>query len=221
MILSSVSTGMGDILTLTAIAKHFGDCEVQLQPKIAKFARFFRDISSKITITDNIQPMQEIGDDHYTLRKLRALGYAHKCYLPYVHLNAREKEEASILVKSFSNPIVFVANSAPQWKFNREPHNNFFQPIIDQLAENHTVLQFGLSDNFTEYRNTIPMLDMSIDNLIKYYYGVGKYIGIDTGDTHLMLATGGSCDVFIPQPGPRQPQAWNYDHPRIRYFYFN
>lgn len=221
MIVSSITYGMGDILTLTGIAKHFMDCEVHLQPQAERFSRFFRNICSKIVITENIQPMKEIGDDHYTLRKLRGLGYENLCYLPYIDINDEEKKIAKKLVQQFNNPIVFVANSAPQWKFDREPPQEYFQPIINELSKKYSILQFGLSNNFTPYKNTIPIMDLSIEELILYYYGIQKFIGIDTGDTHLMLAVGGECDVFIPRPKFRIPQAWNYNSSKIKYYYFN
>jgi len=41
MIISSNPTGMGDILLLTSIAKQTTNCTVNLQPKAAKYARFF------------------------------------------------------------------------------------------------------------------------------------------------------------------------------------
>jgi hypothetical protein len=222
MIIASQTCGMGDILILTSIAKHFPDyCTIQLQPEASRFARFFKNISKDIVVTNEIQPTPEIGDGHYALRKLRALGCEDKCYMPYVYVDEKEKQEGLKLIKDYHNPIVFVANSAKRWKFDREPKYPFFQPIIDKLSENHTILQFGISDNFTEYKNTVPMVDIPIDLLIQYYVSIGKFIGIDTGDTHLMLAVGGSCDVFIPKPKFRIPELWNYDHSKVRYYYFN
>lgn len=221
MIISSSTCGMGDILVLTAVAKHFPECSVHLQTKAKKFSRFFENISKDITITDNIIPTPDIGGGHYALRKLRALGHEDKCYLPYVYVSEEEKNEGIQLVQQYKNPIAFVANSAKEWKFDREPPYPFFQSLIDDLSKSHTVLQFGISDNFTKYENTIPIVDISIDMLIKYYSAIGKFFGVDTGDTHLMLAVGGVCDVFIPKPKFRMPEAWNYDHPRIKYYYFN
>lgn len=221
MIISSITSGMGDILTLTGIAKHFRDCEIHLQPKAKKFSRFFRNLCSKIIITDKIKPMLEIGDDHYTKRKLRGLGHEHLCYLPYIDINETEKNESFEMIKNYNNPLVFVANSAIEWKFDREAPTSFFQPIIDRLSSKHTILQFGLSSNFTEYKHTIPMVDVPIDELIKYYYAISRFIGIDTGDTHLMLAVGGQCNVAIPQPKFRCVRAWNYIDSKIQYSYFN
>jgi hypothetical protein len=221
MIVSSETYGMGDILLLTAVAKHFPDCTVQLQPSAAKFSRFFRNISKEIIITQKVEPLKECGGGHYALRKLRALGCENKCYLPYVDVTEQEKLYGLELIKNYKNPIVFVANSAKQWKFDREPKPTFLQPIIDKLSQTHTILQFGISDNFTEYKNTIPIIDISIEDLIAYYSAIGKFFGIDTGDTHLMLAVGGYCEVFIPRPKFRMPETWNYNSPKIQYHFFS
>ena len=221
MILASSTYGMGDILTLTAVAKHFPECTVKLQPQAQKFSRFFKNISSNIIITNDIIPTKESGGGHYALRKLRALGHEDKCYLPYVYVSDEEISIGKNLIKQYKNPIVFVANSAKRWKFDREPPYPFFQPIIDKLSEQNTILQFGISENFTKYNNTIPIIDEPIDKLIQYYSAIGRFFGVDTGDTHLMLAVGGVCDVFIPRPKFRMPEAWNYNSPKITYYYFN
>lgn len=221
MILSSSTYGMGDILLLTSIAKYVPDCEVHLQPQAARFSRFFRNISSKIVITETITPIKEIGEGHYALRKLRAIGLGSRCYLPYIDVSDEEKKEGNLMIKQYENPIAFVSNVALNWKTQREPKDKqYFQPIIDKLSESNTILQFGLSSNFTEYKHTIPIVDISINDLIKYYYAIGKFVGVDTGDTHLMLAVGGSCEAHIPKFGSRIPSAWNYESDRIRYKYF-
>lgn len=222
MIISSSTYGMGDILLLTSIAKYFPNCEVHLQPHAAKFSRFFRDISKQIIITENVVPTPDIGPGHYAQKKLRALGIENKCYLPCVCLNEQEKQDGLMFAQKYKNPIVFVGNVAFHWKHEREPSDKkYFQSLIDKLSETYTVLQFGLSSNFTEYNHTIPMVDISIDDLIKYYYGIGKFIGVDTGDTHLMLAVGGSCEAHIPRFGSRSPELWNYNSLKIQYYYFN
>lgn len=223
MILSSINDGMGDILLLTSIAKYFPSAEIHLQPTAARFSRFFRDISSKIVITENIIPVPEIGNDHYAKRKLRGISpdLADKCYLPYVSCNRQELEEGMSLIEKYHNPIVLVANSSLRWKHEREPKEPFFQNIVDRLnGLGTTVLQFGVSQNFTQLRGTIPILDLDMETLIKYYAAIKRFIGVDTGDTHLMLALGGQCDVYIPRFGSRMPHEWNYDHPHIRYYYF-
>ena len=221
MIISSSTSGMGDILLLTAVAKHIPDCEVHLQPQAAKFSRFFRNLCSKIVITEDITPISEIGSGHYALRKLRALGLENKCYLPYIDISEQEKKDSLLLIKKYTNPIVFVGNVAKHWKHYREPSDKkYFQSIIDRISETYTILQFGVSSNFTEYNHTIPMIDIAIDDLIKYYYGIGKFIGVDTGDTHLMLGVGGECEAHIPAFGPRMPSVWNYESNKIHYIYF-
>lgn len=224
MIISSINDGMGDILLLTAVAKYFPSAEVHLQPTAAKFSRFFRDISSKVVITNDIVPVPERGNDHYAKRKLRGISHdlANMCYLPYVSYNKKELEDGMALVKNYTNPIALVANSSLRWKHEREPKEPFFQNIVDELnSSGHTVLQFGISNNFTPLKNTIPMVDLDIDVLIKYYAAIKKFVGVDTGDTHLMLALGGVCTVHIPKFGSRLPREWNYDHPNIKYYYFN
>lgn len=223
MILGSSSFGMGDILLLTPAAKHNPHCVVQLQPQASKFSRFFRDISSEIEITNNITPCPEEGYCHYALRKLKGLGLGNKCYLPFVSVNEQEINNGLSLIEKYKNPIAFVGNSSNQWKYDREPKNTkYFQNIINTLSEQYTILQFGISANYTPYKHTISILDLDIQTLIEYYASIKKYIGVDTGDTHLMLAVGGECDVHIPYYSKsRDPTLWNYESKMIKYNNFN
>lgn len=222
MILSSSTTGMGDILVLTAVAKYFPKCTVQLQTKASKFSRFFQGISERVIITDNITPIPDIGRGHYALKKLRYFGLEDKCYLPYVKYSKEELNLGLNLIKNYKNPIAFVANSSLEWKHEREPSKQYLQNIVDNLCnKGHTVLQFGISKNFTKLNNTVSIVDSDIETLICYYAAIKKYVGVDTGDTHLMLAVGGECDVYIPNFGSRIPELWNYQSPKARYYFFN
>lgn len=222
IVLACPTTGMGDILVLTSVAKHMPYCVVQLQTKISHFSRFFRGLCDQIIITDNVLPTPEIGNGHHATRKLRYFGLDSKCYMPLVLYSEQELNKGIDLIKDYPNPIAFVGNSSITWKHEREPSHQYLQDIINKLYnEGHTILQFGISQNFTEFKHTVPIIDLDINDLICYYAAIKKYVGVDTGDTHLMLALGGSCEIHIPNFGARIPELWNYNSIKAKYYYFN
>ena len=215
------SSGMGDVLLLTSICKHIPNLTVELFPKAEKFKLFFDNICNNVNITENAFITTDIPPGHFSQQKQRYFGLEDVCYLPFIFPKEEYKIKGYELISKYINPIVFVGNCAKN-SIYREPPKNYFQPILDKLSESYTILQFGLSDNFTEYKKTQPIVDCSIYDLICYYSVIQKFIGVDTGDSHLMLAVGGSCNLMIPiNPNIRNPEWWNYkDYNHINYIYY-
>jgi len=218
-----IAPGMGDVLLLTAVCKHIPDITVELFPNAEKYKIFFDNICKEVKIKDNAFVTPDIPPGHFAQRKLRFYGLEDNCHLPYIYPKKEYIENGNKLISKYKNPIVFVPDCAKHAHKNRQPENGYFQPLIDELCKNHTILQFGFSNNTTIYNNTIPILDCSLYDLISYYISIKKFIGVDTGDTHLMIALGGDCDIFIPQSYVhRETEHWNYHgYNNIRYYYFN
>jgi len=218
------SCGMGDVLMLTAVCKKT-PAIIELHPKAEKYLRFFKGITEGYKITETPFTTPDVGTGLFTQTKLRYYGLPTDDHLPYVRVYPEDIEEGKRLVSQYNNPIVFVANTANNASKERELPQIFWQSVIDKLSKSFTILQFGISSNFTEYKNTVPLKDLSIESLIQYYAVTGKYIGVDTGDMHLMLAVGGKCFVAYP-PSPRGKEHtnwytshWHYNHDRINYQY--
>lgn len=191
------STGMGDVLLLTAICKHVKDCTVELLPKLKKFSRFFDGISEKVVYTETPVDLINKGDDHYAKCKLRGLGIYDVCYLPEIKISDSEINEGLSLISEYKNPVVFVPNTSLKFKEVREVKAENWLPVLDNLkAKGHDILQFGVNENFTNFKQTIKLLDLPIEKLILYYSAIKKYYGVETGDKHLMLACGGSINVY-------------------------
>tara|TARA_R110000822_G_scaffold302891_2_gene427390 strand:+ start:798 stop:1475 length:678 start_codon:yes stop_codon:yes gene_type:complete len=213
------SSGMGDILVLTSVCRHLENCEVQLPFETARFARFFKDICDKVVITETPDVTPDEGEGHFAKAKLRHFGIETEDYLPIVKISDGEMNRGFELIKDFENPIVFVPNCSVYWAEDRQPQKTFLQGVLNKLQEDHTVLQFGLSRNWTEFEGTIPMMDKSIFDLICYYSAIGKYTGVCTGDSHLMLAVGGECDIYVPRTSSRNRKRWDYTSDKVRYHY--
>ncbi len=214
--------GLGDILLLTAICKYNPNCIVELTPMAEKFSTLFDGICQKVIITENPTVSPDVGTGTYIERKLTAYGIHEKNAIPYIQLTEKEKENGVAFAKKFKNPIVFVSNCSQQWKHLREMKKEKWVEIIERFKNKYTFLHFGTSENYTEFENTIPILNLPIKTLSTYYYGVGRYLGVDTGDRHLMSAVGGKCIVVHP-PNCRQYKhaCWHYAKDVIKYVEFN
>jgi len=181
-------------------------------------------------------PSESGGAQHRAARRMSTVGLEKLCYFPYVDITREEREKGRELIAGYENPIVFKPNTAGhKVSAYRELNTEDWKPILKKLSEKHTILNFGMSKHMTEFENTISIKDVSVSDLICYYSAINKYVGVDTGDMHLMLACGGSVNVLFPAHcGEYQPAKWNYlqenkpascglgddlcHHPRAGYF---
>jgi len=94
-----------------------------------------------------------------------------------------------------------------------------------------TFLTTGLSPkhakhnfDFTPLNGAFPLWDLPIRQMAAIFHVVGRYIGPDTGDGHLMLAVGGKADILVPESNAEYPhEHFHYDdscwtgEKRVRY----
>ena len=116
-----------------------------------------------------------------------------------------------------SNPIILISNNSGGI-FDGKDKNNWqaayrtFRPdvlqiIINELSKKYTILHCGIKGRVFNFNNVIRIFDYlseenSIEAITGLYKLVGKYIGIDTGDAHLMLSVGGETKTLIPDRSP-------------------
>ena len=213
------ASGMGDVLLLTSICKHIPGCTVELHPGTERFSIFFDGLCEKVVIKDKPLDLSNIGNDHYTLSKMRSVGLNNKCYLPYIKISEEQRQKGRNLISEYENPIVFKPNCAAHWNHLKEFSKDIWNPILDELSKTHTILQFGLESNFTDYDQAIKIKNCSIEDMICYYSAIKKYIGVDTGDLHLMLACGGTIDVYCPPTCVDYVHSrWHYKLPQASYY---
>lgn len=55
--------------------------------------------------------------------------------------------------------------------------------------------------------------DLPLRTVAACYYWIGRYVGVDTGNYHLMLAVNGQCDVWVPPKG----NTIGYSHEALHY----
>jgi len=149
--------------------------------------------------------------------------------IPRVVLKPEELAKARGFVADFRSPCIIKCS--PQVTDQRTPPRDLLARLVKANPDT-TFLQFGLSKAHAKYNFadvTVPgvqtFYDLPIREQAAIYAVVGQYVGPDTGDYHLMLAAGGSCDVLVPPESPTYAYAffhynddcWTDGPSRVRY----
>ncbi len=134
---------------------------------------------------------------------------------------------------NYKNPCAFKAYVQDP-KSVRNPQLEIMQAIVDKNPDT-TFINFGFSKGSKKYngvnreiKNIVEINDLTVRQHAACYHVIGRYIGPDTGDYHLMLAAGGKCDVLVPQTCFEYDyyrfhyteESWKNEGPRVQYFNF-
>lgn len=213
------SQGFGDLFTITPICKARPDCIVELPPKSEKFMRIFEGICAEIRFVDQPTVTRGTGSGHWSKQKLRTVGLPDGDYYPYMKVLDEEIARGQELIKDYENPIVLISNCSKYWAHMRQMSEEKTQKLVDLLAEDFTVLQFGISSNAMPLKNVVPLHDKTLEDLVCYYAAIGKYVGVSTGDLFLMLAVGGEVILTVTEMWAKSPMnhLWDYDYDKISY----
>lgn len=218
----TLGQGLGDLLNLTSICKYKPDCVVEITPNSKRFASLFDGICKRVDIVDNPIITPDTGSGTYMEQKMRTHGVWVENATPFVKLTDEEKENGKIFASQYDNPIIFVPNTSTTWKHVREMEKDKWTNIIYRLKDRYTFLQFGVSSNYTQFDYTIPFIDVPVRTAASFYYGVGKYLGVETGDKCLMSAVGGSTIIVLhPSNGNGYiDHHWQFANKLINYINF-
>ena len=151
--------------------------------------------------------------------------------IPSIKLHPWEQRMAKDFAVQFKGKNLCVLKCNPQELNERTPPIELLRKIV---ADNPTTtfLNFGLSKNHAKSLSAHVSIDgvenffdLPIRQLATFYAAIGRYIGPDTGDYHLMLAVGGKCDVLVPPSSPTYPhplfhygeECWLNQPSRVRY----
>jgi hypothetical protein len=207
------SQGLGDLLLLTPLCREFPNSVVEITPKAMRFASLFYGIAD-VRITETPHRTPDKGYVHYAKAKLNALGRPNAGIIPMLKFfpdeldsMRREMQERGI----DGNAVVFAANCKKEWQTLREFQREGWQELLNEISKRYTIIHVGVSSNITRFEKTHEWFDLDIRKQAALFHLVGKYIGIETGDHHLVLATGGKALILLA------PEADGYDHKRWIY----
>ena len=180
---------------------------------------------------------------HVTQRILAAYGFRDKPSIPRVVMRPDEIQWAIGYLKGLGCGAKTIAitnhNSGSGDPTNYRAH--YVRPsseVIKTLARfwmaaGYKVVQFGPAptfhdkDPFDPIPNTIQVRGLSVRQLAACYHVIGKMIGQDSGDYHLMLAVGGKVACLVPRHNEQfgychwdllyDDVCWGSERPRVHY----
>jgi len=215
---------MGDTLSLTPLIRELkGKAILNLPPSMEKIAPLFTDLCP-VRFTEDYPVFRHYSDGgkwHMAEWPLRLFKKWPSDTLPVVRITDDEKVWALNLLKDHGETIAFCPTCNQEWSHIRQRPKEYWEPFIDALKLGYTVLQFGLQV-FPLVGKVKDFRKFTIRQMAALYSVIGRYIGVDTGDYHLMLAVGGKTLTLIPaeQKGYR-PREWCYNDPRAIYCLFD
>lgn len=221
--LYSASSNLGDNLSLTPAcwAPGTGGARVHLvdDPCVRSIAPIFDGFAD--VVFDNPKPPRTAVEWPIPGPKSRkilwGIGRGTANPIPKIMLTRDEVAAARTQLASIMHmagksgaPCVIKCNTAQQ--SYRTPPRVVLEKIV---ADNPgvTFLNFGLTPKHAKSQSqhltiegVVEVLDLPIREQAALYQVIGRYVGPDTGDYHLMLAVGGKCDVLVPD------SVWHYNH---------
>lgn len=208
--------GLGDTLSITPLASGLGQRAMILFPKGMEYLLFlFRDLCPARIAKEF--PVFQWRQGQACKQKLDLFGLAKIEPLPVIKLDPDLIPKARAILAGYPSPIAFCPTCSKGWDHIRQRPYNFWVPVVRELAKRFTVCQFGRTDYPTvSGAKRMPFVDLP--TLAACYHLIGNYVGVNTGDYHLMLAVGGRCVVADSDPlHPYQKVLWWFDTPRVRY----
>lgn len=121
---------------------------------------------------------------HFTRKLLAHYGLERYSCIPQIKLTPQEIECGRQLAAQYLMQAIVDANPG------RTFVNFCTSPSHPLRTEQHSTLN-----------NFVYVYDLHLRILASVYHAIGKYVGCDTGNYHLMLAVRGKCDVLIPDCG--------------------
>jgi ADP-heptose:LPS heptosyltransferase len=211
--------GIGDTLTITPLVEALeGNVILKLPVALAHLAPLFTDLCPVFFTEDYPVFRHESNNQtwHMAESKLRLFGQWSRPIEPVIRITDEEKEWAADHLEGIKNPIAFVPTCKPEWAHIRQQIPEFWKDYIDLLKTKFSVLQFGLDDYATLSHR---MTGYSIRQIAALYSQIRQYIGVDTGDVHMMLGVGGKALVFNPPAMiGHVPAEWEYRScPQVKY----
>lgn len=141
--------------------------------------------------------------------------------VPFVHLSESEVSSARSFISHFQNPLIVCLNCNPFWMPLRSGPQEKWDRIMGTLSERFTLLQFGAGE-VVNIPRAVKFIGLPLRMVAACYCVVGSYVGIDTGNVHLMLSVGGKVVVATPPDcSDHQHSIWHYRHPNARYLNFD
>lgn len=224
---------LGDNLWLTPLILSLDAPKMVMydHPHVRNISEIFRNLC-EVEFQPNVSSYNIPHKEHKTLELSKLLNIELKTFLPQIILDKEEIDWARQFLSKYDNPIAVTNNNMGDLdKTNfcaqyRCPPKIIMESICSKIKKKYTLLQFGPEKGYflEDFDHLTPIIDavvirgLPVRKVAACYYIIGKYIGGDTGDYHLMTAVGGKSHVLVPDHNPRA--GYNYNHLHYPYFFW-
>jgi hypothetical protein len=236
IIIGSQGGGLGDNLQITPLFKYFTNATLEIinNDYGKDLSAVYETIANKIEFKE--KPIrQEVFFSKYgnperseplrngALNYLTIFGIENEVSpIPKINLNQEELKKTEEKLAKYKNPIALVTYGGgykkhdvlQQYPEYRLLEKNKWQFIVNELSKTYSVIHFFKGDNLMQLENCIEINNLSIYELKHYFAIIKKYLGIDTGSYHLMLAVNGFAHVIVPDLSWQHqycPSNWQYE----------
>lgn len=225
IIYGSQGGGLGDNLQITPLFKYFTNSTIEIIDNnygrdIAAVYEGLADIIFKERPILQEEAWKRYGDASKSkplrngaLNYLTIFGIEDEVSpIPQVKLNKKGLEWADYFLRPYFNPIALVTYGRgvaepddDHAKF-RLLNPSHWQYLINELSKRHTLLHFSRGKSLLKFKNCIEINFLNLWQLKHVFARIKKYLGVDTGSYHLMLAVGGIAHVLVPE------SSWDYQY---------
>lgn len=200
---------LGDSLWHTVACKKYKDIcfEMHRDNQCRQVSTIFNGLAKVDFVENPSELLYKINKDktHYAQRILNYLGDTENNCIPKVIIAENEIKWARNFLNKYQNPIVVINdNSGKNDPGNIRaryvcPPDAQMEYVASKLKElGYSVLQFGQSNNFSKLQNSIPILDLSIRDILACFSIIQFGYFPDSGLYHAMLSVGGRATVLHP-----------------------
>lgn len=213
---------LGDLLLLTPAAKALGKKAVMVMPESMRHLAWIFDGLCPVRISENYPQLDHLSARcHVATFALSKFSLHDHSPIPEIRVSPAWVRRAKEILWGVPNPIAFVPTCSAEFEFYRQRPFVFWKPVVAELSKRYTVCQFG-REEYPLVPGARRVKFEGFQTLAGLYSVIGNYVGVVTGDYHLMLAVGGRCVTALPEPlPPGEEMCWCYRTPRVVYARLN
>jgi hypothetical protein len=213
--LAAERSQLQDLLALTPICTEFPGTVIRLSAAAQALAGVFDHLARVEYVDRPMESPEPAGTGSIAHAKLRALGREQAACIPRMAFTRQEIDQARQWLGGRAKPVVLVSDTASRWNDVAQLDDPAWQQIIEQLRQSgFTPLHLPFAGGGRQLQGVTVIPPMGLRQLAACFSAIGRFVGVDGGEMHLMLAAGGRAIALAP-PASQQydPARWQYASP--------
>jgi predicted SAM-dependent methyltransferase len=204
-----------DLLAVTPICTEFPGSVIRLSPAAQPLAGMFDHLARVELIDRPAEYPQPAGEGTVARAKLRALGREQAPCFPRMAFTQQEIDQARQWLGGRAKPVVLVTDTTSRWNATAQLDDAAWQQIIERLRQSGaTPLHLSVAGSSRKLEGVTVLPPMGLRQLAACFLAIGRFVGVDGGEMHLMLAAGGRAIALAPPASAEyDPARWQYGSP--------